>query len=359
MLSTIKVLLSTLIAIFTMFTQIISPIFGIVKEEKCFENWSKEQVYTHDYAVTIDKDPNEDFKVLNLADIQLKSGEYTEETGFIGQNAEKMIERLIQEQKPDLITLSGDNAWDFMTYVRLIDIIDSFDIPWAPIMGNHEGQGTPNEFWCAYMYTTAENCVYKFGPKDMGYGNYIINIRENGKVIHTLFMMDTHNNGTFTDENGNDVGGYDHLWENQIEWYEWAIKGIAQLEGKTVESTVIMHIPVYEFKEIYDNSYDKATEAFTGEYAEGSYGVIREEPSVCPVNNGFTDKAIELASTKNMIFGHDHVNNASVLYNGIRLTYGMKTGEGAYYDPELLGGTILTVASASGEGSISHINYAE
>ena len=27
-------------------------------------------------------------------------------------------------------------------------------------------------------------------------------------------------------------GGYDHLWENQIEWYKWAVNGISELAGE-------------------------------------------------------------------------------------------------------------------------------
>ncbi|MGN1442256.1 MAG: hypothetical protein ACI4XE_00300, partial [Acutalibacteraceae bacterium] len=39
------------------------------------------------------------------------------------------------------------------------------------------------------------------------------------------------------------------------------------------------------------------------------------------------------------------VNNSSILYQGIRLTYGMKTGAGCYWDENMNGGTKFTVSS--------------
>ena len=51
----------------------------------------------------------------------------------------------------------------------------------------------------------------------------------------------------------------------------------------------------------------------------------------------------ELGSTENVVVGHDHVNNYSVLYKGIRLTYALKTGDRCYADADLNGGTLLTV----------------
>ncbi len=345
--------ISMILAFFTMLPQILAPIPAMLNQNSYFEDWSAEQEYTEDYVTTLKKDPSKDFVVLNLADIQLKDDEYYE---GVGASSEAMIKRLVEETNPDLITLSGDNAWGTLAYINLVEYIDSFGIPWAPIMGNHDGQNTLSEFWCSYLYYSAENCLWKFGPKDMGYGNYIINVEENGKVVHTIFMMDTHNNGTWTDENGNEVSGYDHLWANQIEWYEWAVKGIEKTEGSKVESSVFMHIPVYEVKTVWAEYYDQATDTFKAPYAFTSYGVIHETPCPGAINNHYMDKVLELGSTKNIIFGHDHVNNSSILYKGVRLTYSMKLGSGCYYEPALQGGTTLTINSA-GSATVNHINY--
>ncbi len=361
-------------AFFFAIPQILAPIPANIVEASYFEEWSAGQEYTEDYAVVLEKEEGKDFVILNLADIQVSDDErYYPEYEY----AKEMINKLVAEQQPDLITLTGDNAWDTVSYVTLVNFIDSLGIPWAPVMGNHDGQGCISEFWCSYLFDEAENCLWKFGPKDMGYGNYIINIEENGKVVHTLFMMDTHDDGEWT-VNGQTVEGYDHLWPNQIEWYEWAVKGIAEKEGRTVESSVFIHIPVFEVREVWNDfyeghycaacdksftkaqlkneacpvcagaisiNYDKENSLWIGEYADKATGVIHEMPCPGAVNNHFTDKMLELDSTKNVIFGHDHVCNASINYEGIQLTYSLKLGYGCYYEDGLMGGTTLTIGS--------------
>ena len=315
----------------------------------------KEIRWVGKYAIELEKDPSKDFVVLNLADVQLEDDILYAESGL---ESSKMVDDLISEIQPDLITLSGDNAWGTVAYIDLIERIDAYGIPWAPVMGNHDGQGCVSEFWAAYLLSEAENCLFEFGPKDMGYGNYIINITENGKIIHTLFMLDTHNNAVYTLEDGSTVSGYDHLWENQIEWYKWAVNGIAAVEGKTVESTVIMHIPVYEYRDAWKMYFgSEETGTIDPEFAPEAHGVNGEGVYSAPVNNGFFGVCKELGSTKNMIVGHDHANNFQIYYDGIRLSYALKTGYGSYFTSELMGATTITIGS-DGVATVEH-NYVD
>lgn len=338
-------------------SQIISPIFLSLNEKKYFEDWSADQAWTDDYAVTLEKKPGKDFVLLNLADIQLNAdGSY----GHAGDLYKQIVNSLVEELDPDLITLSGDNAWDFMAYLELVKYIDSLNIPWAAVMGNHDGQGLANEFCAAYYLANAKNSLFKYGPKDMGYGNYIINVTENGKIIHTIFMMDTHSNAKDTEagkinyapDGKND---YDHLWANQLEWYKWAVNGITASAGHTVESTVITHIPCYEYRTAFaEAQYDEATDSFINpEYTNTSYGHIEEGIYSAEGNNGFFALCKELGSTKNMIAGHDHINNFSILYQGIRLSYSLKCGSGCYWNPKMSGGSTITINS-DGVGTFAH-----
>lgn len=239
--------------IITSLAMFINPLLAAPLEARFFEDWSKDQAFTRDCCVELEKDPDKDFTVLNLADIQMTTDEAL---GEMGAQTKGYIDRLVEEVQPDLITLTGDNAWSDYAYVDLIKLIDSYRIPWAPVMGNHDGQSAPGEFWCAYNLAHARYCLFRFGPADMGYGNYIINITQNGEIIHTLFMMDTHSyiedensiNGPVSNDN------YDHLWPNQFDWYVWALDGIQAAAGKPVESTVIFHIPLYEYKTAWETA---------------------------------------------------------------------------------------------------------
>lgn len=70
----------------------------------------------------------------------------------------------------------------------------------------------------------------------------------------------------------------------------------------------------------------------------------KRETVCCPsVNSGFFQVIKDLDSTKNVIVGHDHINCYSVLYEGVRLTYGLKTGDRCYANDDLNGGTLLTI----------------
>ncbi len=332
--------------------QIIMPIGAqfIKGEDSFFTEWSVTDVFDADDYITIEKDPEKDFVILNLADLQLKDNVVY---GTEGEYTEVMVEKLIAEKKPDLITLTGDNAWGTAAYLRLVKMMEAYEIPWAPVMGNHDGQGCANEFWAAYHLSKAEHCLFEFGPEDMGYGNYIINITENGRIVHTLFMMDTHNNVSFTDSDGTQISGYDGLWDNQIEWYKWAVRGIEKIAGKPVESSVFVHIPLPEYETAWSAAYSEEAGSFNPGYAADSFGEKREAVSCSVQNKGFFNMCKELGSTKNIIAGHDHVNNFSVEYQGIRLSYALKTGYGAYYDEDMAGSSTLTVNKA-GNGVIEH-----
>lgn len=314
----------------------ISPAFA-GGEDKFFYDWNESAEYSSEkYAVSLEKQPGKDFVVLNFTDVQLRD---IESYGAAGDFADKTMDKLIKEIKPDLITMTGDNAWAPLAYLKLIKFIDSYDIPWAAVMGNHDGQGLVSEFWAAYQMAQAKNCLFECGPKDMGYGNYIINITENGKTVHTLFMMDTHSNAS--------NGGYDHLWDNQISWYKWAVNGIASENGAVVQSSVFMHIPVNEYGDAWKAAWNEDTQEYNADYAETSFG--KNDENVCSPKeeNRTTFFAVckEMGSTKDMIAGHDHINSSSILYNGIRLSYGMKTGNGCYWTPEMNGGSTLSISS--------------
>lgn len=359
-------------------TQMLAPLFSFMAGgiDKNFEDWSKDDKFERSYCFEIEKDPDKDFKVLNLTDIQLSPDLVFSERG---EFSERLIDKLIKETEPDLITLTGDNSTSLVGYLRLIEVLDSYGIPWAPVMGNHDG-GNGNklqEAWDSYHLEKSENCLFKFGPKDMGYGNYIINITENGKIVHSLFMMDTHSGAGDTEaskinagkkEDGSYSYGYDHLWANQIEWYKWAVNGIKEIAGETVESTVYFHIPVCEYQnakalytdpvEIGKNDEGKPVYKYVAKDGIGAFGELREGICSPEGNNGFFTTCVELGSTKTMVAGHDHVNSLCVNYQGINLCYGIKSGKGSYYDDDCLGGSVLSINS-DGNASFEHHFYSE
>lgn len=314
--------------------------------EQCFYPWSESTRYSSEkYASQIEKCPDKDFVILNFADIQCHDGEMF---SHVGEFSEETMERLIRKTKPDLITLTGDNAFDSFAYLRVIDFIESYNIPWAPVMGNADHTGLVSEFWADYRLAHAKKCLFRYGPEGMGDGNYIVNITENGKPVHTLFFMDTHHE----DEMQN--GSYDHLYDSQIKWYEWAVNGIEAETGHVVPSTVFFHIPVPEYQNAWDNAVNPESGELLPEFAAVPFCKMHESNGAPLFNNGFFEMCKRLGSTKSIVCGHDHKNCFSLDFEGISLIYAMKTGYGCYWERETNGGTTITVNSAGETVSEHH-----
>ncbi len=358
--ATLEAIIKMIFAFIFSMSQLLTPIDGLITsggEDAYFTPWSAEDKFNIEDYASIEKTPGEDFVVLNVTDIQLNDDEVY---GDAGEYSNQLITKMVEDYQPDFITMSGDNACGTVAYLELIELMESFEIPWAPVMGNHDGQGCPDEFWAAYHLAEAEYCMFEFGPEDMGYGNYLVNITEEGRIVHTFFMMDTHDNADFVGEDGTVYeGSYDHLWDNQQAWYEWAVKGIAEEAGYVVPSTVVIHIPVYEIYDAWDTVSvpDDIYEfgVIDRAYSDIAEGRKCEESCPSAVNNGFFSLCKELGSTKEIVMGHDHKNDFSVLYDGIRLTYGVKSGFGSYWQFDMIGG--LTINIDSFGNSVSQRHY--
>lgn len=334
----------------------------------------------YDYVVCLEKKKGKDFKILNLADIQLTKDEVLTDSN-VATFAYKLIRELIEETKPDLILLLGDQGYGEIAPINAISsIVDSYNIPWAYVFGNHD-QGC-NELSIKEqvgLYASYPNCIAKYGPEEITgsntgvprAGNYIINIVERDEesfhIVRSLFML---NSGSeyveeIPSEQRLNNSYYEHLSEKQLEFYKWGLESSRKYSnGKYSKSTVIEHMPItayafalaeafitdysaYEMSKICGiaNGY-LVRETYNGvcwkEGYKDSFGACYEVICCSPVEDGIFDVLLEYGSTDTMFVGHDHNNNFSINYKGIRLTFSLKTGYGCYYNRQLLGGTVFS-----------------
>jgi len=312
------------------------------------------------------KNPDRDFVILNLTDTQLSDAEWAPDHHAC-RILTDTVDALVEKTKPDLITLSGDLAWGthYESYTKLRDYLDTFDIPWAPVIGNHDQEAAPEEIVKAMdILCESPNCLLEKGDPALGYGNYAVGIEEEGRLIHALIFMDSHNVKERIGDDGKPYLAWAELWPNQFDWYRETVASLCEKE--TVESTLILHIPFYTYQDALGAAMAKGVDfaSLTPEMSgmgapcwnEGykdSFGLMYEGICSYPEDNGFFEVLLEMGSTKNVICGHDHVNTASVNYRGIRLTYGVHTGCGCYWNPVVNGGTTLTVAS-DGSARVEH-----
>ena len=366
--------------------------------------WNENDKYNIDkdaYILTVDK--KSDFKILNLTDLQLSEGMSQKRIN----RTYKLVRQLIQETNPSIVTFTGDNTWlknskkAVKRFVKEIDeICIEFDVPWAPILGNHDAESDVDGNWIFDEYLQAQNIIFNYkenanrskdlakGPINIsGVGNYVINVKSaiDDEIFHSMIMMDTHSLGSYStidsvnigsekinltglneseksklngwitkdgcifapseDVNNNEytvVGtGYDYIKRNQIHWYEYMVKGLAEYNGTPAESTLFIHIPLPEYN-MAAKIYEPINDGFTKD-DNGNFGMLREPICSPYYNSGMFEKIVELNSTKNVVCGHEHKNNFSVLYRGVRLTYATKTGDGHDWveDGSVCGGTVL------------------
>lgn len=364
------IILITVLAVIIVLVGAFAAAFALsfVKGTPSTEIWEADMEYSIENTFTIQKTPGEDFVVLNLTDIQ-----YNDFFDIIGRKyTENTIKELVERVKPDLITMTGDQIWaPFVKYSvdDLIEFMDGFKIPWAPINGNHDGEGNMDLNAIAEKYEESEYCIFKKGPANIGgVGNYVINVMEGDVIVESLIMMDSGAGADFSDMPEEDkmygweldsafllkrddegklikrqIGhDYDYIKPAQIEWYRWCVRGAAEYNAgkgaEAPESALFIHIALPEYYYAYcDYLLDGQSEKY------GFFGKMREDVCCSKKNSGMFDAILEEGSTKFVFAGHDHVNDFSLIYKGVRLTYALKTGDRCYADDDVNGGTVFTI----------------
>jgi len=307
--------------------------------------------------ISLEKIPGKDFIILNLTDPQLADDEWAE--GHMNRKIlVHTVTELVRRAKPDLITITGDIAWagHFESYENFANLLDSFEIPWAPIWGNHDNQDGPESVERVVEgYLKHKYCIYERGDAGLGNGNYVISIEENGKPVEGLIMMDTHDRISYMDDNGETRKAYAILLPEQVEWYKGQVQ---ELKSRGCnDTTMMLHIPIYAYKEAFEAAFCKKFErekiSILDYFHENCWndgykdtiGIQLEDVACSVINDRVMDAVVEMGSTKHIVAGHDHVNNWMISYRGVRLLYSLKTGAGCYWNPYLNGGTVFRVTS--------------
>lgn len=319
-----------------------------------------------------------DLKILQLTDVHIGGGIMSLKKDKMALNA---VAAMLTAEKPDLVVITGDlvypvpfQAGTFNNGIStdmVITLLEKLGVYYTVCFGNHDSElysdYTREKIADKYANPDLKYSLFQKGPEDVdGYGNQVIKVKNSkGIVTNAFFTIDSH---SYID--GDFLGiqwKYDNIHENQIEWYKECVLAI-DAANKAIDpdcpmftSLCFFHIPLEEFgiawQEYKANGY-KDTENvkhFAGGYYE------KDEKSYCGVySDNFFETALELGSTKGIFCGHDHENNASVEYKGIRLTYGMSIDYLAYTGISKKGaqrGCTVISLSADGELSVSLENY--
>lgn len=322
--------------------------------------------------VNYDKVSHGDASADNLYDV------YTEAN--FGKNALDYIQKAFDSVKPDFIIMTGDNVFgrfdpDGTAFRALVDKLDSLKTPWAAVYGNHDNESEMGALWQNEQLSNSKYGMFLQGVTD-GNGNYTVGIKQNGTVKRVFCMMDTNACELAHEAEANHVTTTTGFTDDQIAWFKRTLSAIKEADA-TVKVSMAYHVPNYAFVQAKEQYADAEADVDTYYYTLGldvaakagdfgSYNVLTSGTfdtfdyvgGNVKLYGGEELVDIFKSNKVDSVFcGHEHQVSTSINYEGIRWTFGLKTG--IYDIPEWknLGGTAITLNSETGALSVSHVYF--
>lgn len=263
------------------------------------------------------------FKILMLSDIQ--------ETLNYDERTIKGIKAMLDEVKPDLVLLGGDNCdgrkvklrEELEEYLKIfIAPLEERNIPWMHVFGNHDYDVDVPAAEQNEMYRSYPHCISGVSPDGVpGVTNYATHIlaHDSDKVAYCIYAFDTmHKNPEFRDgitteslmvpERPKCYRKWDFVRFEQQMWYWEHSKALEAQEGHVVRSMAIMHVPPHEMYLCVQNPEETSLK---GEH---------EETLQCGVlNPGIFATMLQRGDVDIIAAGHLHKDTIDAVYGGIRL----------------------------------------
>ena len=291
---------------------------------------------------------------------------------------------VIETVVPDLILLTGDLVYgefddNGTSLTALIEFMDGFGIPWAPVFGNHDNESKLGVNWQSAKLSNASNCLF-IQRSLTGNGNYTVGLRQNGQLKRAFFMLDSNscNHTPVSTCKSSKTSRYG-FGEDQIAWYTAVALAIRTSSPET-KISFAFHTQLQIFADAF------AKYGFTNQNTNVHPIKIDSHPNVEAGDFGYLGanlknpwdsdhhvwNGLRALGVDSIFVGHEHCNSASVVYEGIRCQYGLKssTYDRANYCADgkiissyteagrpLVGGTVIPLA-ADGSLLTPYICYA-
>ncbi len=279
---------------------------------------------------------NNQFKIMQVAD--------TQEGKNVSPDTLNLLNAAIEKERPDLVVYSGDQIWNIASFkgnkktvrnvlYKLSEPAHSRGIPFTICFGNHDRQvGVSNEEQLE-IYKSIPHFVGDSAEGVDGCGNHVIEIAKDGEIVFLLYCIDSHTSLTI---------GYDHVHENQLEWYRKVRDEYKKKCGRFVPSIVIQHIPVPEVLELLKEvkrGTKGAVQGFRNHAGKwyvldknkvNATGFMKESPADPMENGGQFDAMSEKGDVVGIYFGHDHINSFNGKVRGIDVGYTQGAGFHVY-----------------------------
>ena len=302
-------------------------------------------------------DENGEFTVLHLTDFHeymLIEGKNFADITLVDNLKPRLtqfIEACLEEVKPDLVVLGGDNIFglsavaEFMdtpisikTYRAIAELFEEHNQYWTLAFGNHDSEsvldkidylnevekydyfigGTEDEkYFSAKVFPT--DTVIGNSHADYYVGNYSVPVYdETGtQIAYNIFVLDS---GSYTLTPPADVP-YLSITREQTDWYLSESEKLEQESGHIVPAVMFSHIPFAEMEDAYN----------AGNYLGGEEAGWMLSTIPSPIY----DAILARGDVKGVFFGHMHGSDVTVYGEGYghRLLMGItKATQSSGYD---------------------------
>ena len=288
-----------------------------------------------DSAATLKFDENGEFKIMHLCDCQ---DDYPADQRML-----KFIDAALKEYQPDIVVLGGDNTVgpDNMTrelkekaVEELCNVFVANEQYFTLVFGNHDRESNfeNDELLPMYQQYGGEYCLaYDEVPSLHGTGTHNLPVMSSDgtKIKFNLWMFDSGSH--YIDEEGNDLGFYDCVRKDQIEWYKEKSKTLETAAGAKVPSVAFQHIVVGEVFDALFHESPVDLGVATPKTNNGKIysffpktenildGFLLEFPCPSEMNEGQFDAMVERGDVLAIFAGHDHINTYTTELDGIKL----------------------------------------
>ncbi|GHV65682.1 hypothetical protein FACS1894199_07030 [Bacteroidia bacterium] len=216
------------------------------------------------------------------------------------------IQFVLEAEKPDMVMITGDLAFEKPTQEPLKLLANLFDeakMPFAVVFGNHDVDQIPKEEAWSILSSTPY-FLSEQGPKEVsGLGNYILPVRasKSEKTAILLYGFDS---------------GYQGIQPSHVAWYRSeSARLTAENGGYAMPALAFLHIAFLEFSNLIADSHT------VGTYAQR----INDIP-----NPGIFDAFVDMKDVMGVFVGHCHDNDAIGQYRNIALSFCRKSGADTY-----------------------------